>query len=412
MKKFLPHIILAIVLGVAIFMVLTAKTDSRRVLNRRLSFKRQDKIPYGAWVAHKNLRHIFPQAAISVNRKEPGYWDSLSSYDSKQALIIISPWFLADDEEMKRLISFAQNGNDVFISSRYVSDAAEKVLKVNTAYVDYSEFFYSQYYDDTLTVSLQPDSTQGKTIYNYPGRKFQCTFYDLDKSRMYELGYNEGDEVNFVRLRTGKGNIYLHLAPVTFTNYFLLHKNNMSYYETALSHISKDIKQVVWDEYFIYKDLYSDHPRVNNKDKKGLLSVLFQYPGLKWAFWSALLLLLLYVLLEMRRKQRFIPVIKKPANDSLDFVKTIGRLYFDRGDHKNLCRKMSSYFLEHIRNRYKLATGKMDDSFIKNLQYKTGYPEPELNSIIVFIRNLENTIIGDKQLEWFYLRLEDFYKKT
>jgi hypothetical protein len=55
-------------------------------------------------------------------------------------------------------------------------------------------------------------------------------------------------------------------------------------------------------------------------------------------------ILLLYVLLNMRRKQRYIPIVKKPSNDSLDFVKTIGRLYFDKADHKNLCRKMASFF--------------------------------------------------------------------
>ena len=76
---------------------------------------------------------------------------------------------------------------------------------------------------------------------------------------------------------------------------------------------------------------------------------------MKWAaLLTAIFALLLYVVLEMRRKQRTIPVMTKPKNDSLEFVKTIGRLYHDKGDHKNLCRKMSAYFLEHVRNRYKL----------------------------------------------------------
>ena len=68
----------------------------------------------------------------------------------------------------------------------------------------------------------------------------------------------------------------------------------------------------------------------------------------------------------MRRKQRYIPVVAKPKNDSLDFVKTIGRLYYDKGDHKNLSRKMGAFFLEHVRSRYKLPTGTLNEEFINN----------------------------------------------
>jgi hypothetical protein len=115
----------------------------------------------------------------------------------------------------------------------------------------------------------------------------------------------------------------------------------------------------------------------------------------------------------MRRKQRYIPVITKPKNDSLDFVKTIGRLYYDKGDHKNLCRKMSAYFLEHVRNRYKLATTELNEDFIKNLQFKTGADESEIRSIVFFIREMENAAtVSDHQLQYFHKQLEIFYSKT
>ena len=61
-----------------------------------------------------------------------------------------------------------------------------------------------------------------------------------------------------------------------------------------------------------------------DEKKKSWISVLFSYPALKAALLTAIFTLLLYVLLGMRRKQRYIPVLTKPKNDSLDFVKTIG----------------------------------------------------------------------------------------
>jgi hypothetical protein len=133
----------------------------------------------------------------------------------------------------------------------------------------------------------------------------------------------------------------------------------------------------------------------------------------KWAFWLFILLLLLFVLMEMRRKQRYIPFVKPPKNDSLDFVKTIGRLYYDKGDHKNLCRKMAAYFLEHVRAVYKIPTNLLDDKFIRTLQYKSDATEFEIRSIVSFIKFMDDGgMVGKGQLISFHQELESFYKKA
>ena len=45
---------------------------------------------------------------------------------------------------------------------------------------------------------------------------------------------------------------------------------------------------------------------------------------------------------------------------------------------------MSAYFLEHVRNRYKLPTAELDDDFIQNLQFKTGMNESEIQEHCIF----------------------------
>jgi hypothetical protein len=190
----------------------------------------------------------------------------------------------------------------------------------------------------------------------------------------------------------------------------------MSYYDQSLSLISDKVKTVVWDEYFLNKR--SEQQQRENEDK-GWLSTLLNLENadgkksFKAAFWLLLAILLLYVLSEMRRKQRIIPVLKKPANDSLDFVKTIGRLYHDKGDHQNLCRKMSAYFLEHVRSRYKLPTQRLDEEFVQNLVYKTGAPEDLIRQIVNFIRGLdEERTVSAATMAVFHERLEQFYKNS
>jgi hypothetical protein len=168
---------------------------------------------------------------------------------------------------------------------------------------------------------------------------------------------------------------------------------------------------VAWDQYFFSKRVNSTN--ADNDGRKGWLGALLSHREFRWAIWVLLITLLVYVLLEMRRKQRLIPVIARPTNDSLNFVKTIGRLYFDKGDHRNLSKKMAAYFLEHVRNRYKLATGKLDEVFVRNLQFKTGLEEEQLRALVHLVQLAETApVISDKQLIEFHKQLENFYSNT
>lgn len=378
-------------------------------MDERITFRKIDKIPYGMYVAYQNLKYLFPNASISDNKLEPGYWDSLSTFESKQALIIITPQFFANEFEMKKLIAFAESGNDVFISTPDISTEAENILNCKTSLINASTMLDSAgNIMDTLAVSLYNPPFIDNSIYGYPGVKYNAWFYQKDSSTTELLGGNNFKELNFIHLHAGKGNFYVQLAPMAFSNYFLLHGKNMAYYENVLSVISPDVRKIVWDEYYLNKTY-----NYSNLDDNGAnwLRILFGFPGLKAALLTAIFTIVLFVLIEMRRKQRYIPVMEKPRNDSLDFVKTIGRLYYDKGDHKNLCRKMGAYFLEHIRNRYKLSTGTLDEDFIKSLQFKTGCSEQDVRGIVSFIKYLDDApAITDSELTDFHKQLESFYK--
>jgi hypothetical protein len=388
--------------------VVTGNNKKNRKLDQRVTLRRQDKIPYGTYAAFHNLSWLFPAATIYTDRREPGYWDSLSVYDSNQAFIVIAGKFFASEAEMKKLLTFVEHGNDVFISARYFSAAADAIFGCNSSSYDLA-LFSDEQMDDSMRISLS-DPPFGKTIsYGYPGKKFDSYFDKIDTATTDIMGLNEDGRANFIHLRAGKGNFYLHMEPLAFCNYFLLHRNNIDYYEKALSVIHPGTTRVIWDEYYLNK---RNDNQLNQK-KKSWLGVLFSYPALKAALLTAIFTLLLYVIMEMRRKQRFIPVMSRSRNETLDFVKTIGRLYFDKGDHKNLCRKMAAYFLEHVRNKYKLATGSLGDDFVKNLQFKTGCEESEIRGIVSYIKWLEDApAIHQNQVTQFYKQLELFYKKA
>ena len=120
---------------------------------------------------------------------------------------------------------------------------------------------------------------------------------------------------------------------------------------------------------------------MTSKQQQGLLSVILKYDNFKWAFWIALLLLGLYLLTEIKRKQRIIPEYAKPKNDSLEFVTTIGKLYYEKGDHKNLADKLTQYFLDHVRNHFKISTAEINQFFVQQLAAKSNKNIDEIKAI-------------------------------
>lgn len=419
MKRFIPYIILGVVAIAAALLLFTGNNDTgrKKQFDNRITLGKNDKKPYGAYIAYKGLKNLFPKASLLSETKEPGYWDSLSSYESGQALVVISPRFYPDEFEMNKLLTFIEKGNDVFVSTRFMSSSVEKFINSKVSVISVSDMVNSNGNEikDTMVVRLVTPPFAEERHFSYSGIKYNAWFYELDSSQAEVKGYADLNQINFIQLKAGKGNFYLHLSPLTFSNYFLLHKDNLAYYENVMSVLPADTRKIVWDEYYISKkEPYMRNSDDNdNNEEEGSLSELFKYPQTKWALLLAIFLLLLYVLMEMRRKQRYIPVINKPRNESLDFVKTIGRLYYEKGDHHNLCRKMAAYFLEHVRSRYKIPTGQMNDEFTQKLKFKSGVDEEEIRGIVTFIQKLDSTRgISAKEAADFHKQLENFYQKA
>jgi hypothetical protein len=399
MKRNILYIILGVVVVLAALIFF--RPARARVMDERITLRARDKIPYGMYVAYNLLPSLFPNASVTSDKSMPGNWSEIDVEDENQAVILISQEFDAENFELNSLYSFANKGNYVFIIANSLSDETSDFF--NCVARDNSYGFDIR--DSLLTKLITPPFPVQKS-YVFPGKNYSNHFYRFDTSHSIVLGKDEEGDVNFIQMKTGKGAVFIHLAPIAFSNYFLLHKNNIEYYKNALSVIPQKVSSIVWNDYFLTK-------LRRPQEQPSWFRVLMKYPAFKWGLLTALFTLILFVLLESRRKQRIIPEIKKPANDSMDFVKTIGRLYFDRGDHKNLAKKMSAYFLEHIRNLYKLPTHTIDDEFVIAVHNKTNYPEDEIRRIVQFIQFLQEApAISEKQLSDYHKQLELFYQNT
>jgi hypothetical protein len=406
MKKFVPYLIVVGVLALVTLLVILGNHKRSRKLDERITLKEKDKIPYGFAAAKELSASLFPRASFYSDENVPGYWEDASMNSNNQAVILVSGYFNADDIEISRLMRFVKNGNYVFIIAQSFSEEAQAAFHFSYGQ-DGLSFFGEG--GDSLRVRLMKPSFSNDSLFIYPGRKFESWFENLDTAHTVVLGRNENNP-NFIRLDYGDGSVFIHSAPLAFSNYFILHKNNIHYFEQAMSVIPDDVNKIIWNEYY----LVNRGPRNRNENKEpNWLSVLLRYPEFRWGFGTLLFLLLLWLLLNSRRRQGMIPGHPRPKNDSLDFVKTMGRLYYDRKDHQNLAKKMSVYFLEHVRSTYKLPTHTLDEQFAETLQFKSGYPSGDLNEIISFVQYLRSDgRVSEQQLINFHNQLESFYQNT
>lgn len=366
-------------------------------LNRRLSLWRKDDIPYGTKVAFDALPHLFPDAEISINKTS--LLSNTAQYNRK-AYIIICQSLEAQEEDVTWMMNFVGAGNQIFISANHISEPLLHNLKVRAT----SVWGFSAE-PDSLTVGVYDARDAGYHTYSYPGDSYANWVTSLDSQYAAILGRDSGGRPDFVRIRyKGGGAIFLHFAPLAFSNFFLLHKENMAYYEHVMSYIPSSVKEVFWDDYFRYDRSSGSSP---------LFGFAFKNPSLRWAFWLVLLLFLVIYLFDSKRRQRMVPLIVPPRNTSLDFVQTIGQLYYQRRDNHNLAMKMVVHFQDQIRTRYHMTATLEEERFVERLAYRTGYPKPALEWLVGYMRQLPLAAhVPDEDLMEFHRQLEAFYKHS
>jgi hypothetical protein len=353
-----------------------------------------DRIPYGTAYAFENLNFVFPSADIRTSNHYPDLYNE--GDDTTRALIIISREFSPTPDEMKALTQYAASGNQVFISALSFEDTVMKILKLSSGASDFDD-------GDSTEMSLLDPARHQWVKYEYPGISFNSYFNAIDTGHTMVLGRNFKGKPDFIRISYAHGGaIFIHLNPLAFTNFFLLHKENKSYYDLAFSYLPGKIGVVEWSDYFRYR---------RQDGNFSALRFILGNRSLRWAFWLTLILFLLMFLVESKRRQRPVPEIASLRNASEDFVKTVGRLYFQQKNNQNLADKMISAFLENIRSAYNLSTSSLNDEFTRKLAFRTGRPLQEVSSMIQSIHEARlNALLSDQELMDLHQKINQFNK--
>ncbi|HTB52464.1 MAG TPA: DUF4350 domain-containing protein [Ferruginibacter sp.] len=380
----------------------------------RESFSRKDKNPFGTYVAYEEVRQLFSKDSIQVKKDNfDKTWKDIA--DTGSLYIIISRNLYLTDEDRSSMLSYAASGNSLFISSENIDKGLLDSLHCyseDREYFDQDDVSSMKYTNVTLSQIAYSDTTTYSYFY-YPTSnslpKFDSTVdkstANFDSSNATVMGLNEYGEPNCVVVNYGRGRVYLHCEPRVLGNYFLLQKNNYIYLQQLLSFMPPTPQYVYWD------DCYN---KINYIDKNGRSSLgyILQFPAMRWAFFLLLALLIIYILFGGKRRQRVVRVIEPNKNTTVAFAETIGRLYLQKKDNRNIADKIINYFYEQIRNQYFLNTNHINDEFITALSRKSNVSKESTEKLFDTINNIQQADkVSDQQLLSLNQQIEIFNKK-
>lgn len=383
------------------------------------TYQYTDKGPFGGYIAYARMMEQLDDRYIeNINEPFDVAYKGMSNTDSGHALyLLITKNLITTEDESIAFHKYVSEGNDLFIAADYIS--ANLLTKLQCSTERDSEIVAEVNGRMKLTSTII--TWQQKSKYSYYYFPFFNSFSDYRTSAKV-LGVNDSNKPNYIVFSLGKGRVYLNAAPRAFSNYFLLKERNYLYLEKVVSFFRPDPKNIYWDEF--YKKLDTRRKRTasekgNGKDQNdrtnnfSSLSVVSKNPALQTAFWLVIIGLLCFVFFNIKRKQRVLHEQPPVTNTTVAFTETVGRLYLQQRNNKNIAEKMVSYFFEHIRNHYFLNTTKLNSEFIVALTRKTGLSAGDVQQLFDQISCMQgNEHINDDQLTELNKQIQHFYKEA
>ncbi len=470
MKKALPFLLV----GIIVLFVVLVQLYFPKPINWIETYEKRDKNPYGDFILHDFLKDILPDKKIEVKDKtlyevldyydysEEDYSytsDTASTGETSETLqdeayssdtvssildtlkvlpetaedeefqnskiipdiqsqndsildglknyIILNNTFSPGESDANALLKFVSEGNSAFVVAESMEGgfADSLNLKTNIGYFEEgmsAEDLKSGPKKDSIhLVLLNSNLKTYQKKYWYRNGTVTGYFSSVDTANTIVLGKNSNGKANFIKVRYGAGYFYLSATPLAFTNYNMMLANNAEYISACLSYLP--VQDTYWDEYYkTYREMDSNSLRfVENQ------------PPLYWAYYIAIWSAVVYIVFESKRRQRVIPIVEPPKNTTVEFVSTIGRLYFQNGNHKDIAGKKIYYFLEYIRVNFYLSTSDFNQEFIEKVTTRSGIEKTKVAQLFALIQHIQrvNSVSQTDLLE-LNKRLEEFKNES
>jgi hypothetical protein len=224
-----------------------------------------------------------------------------------------------------------------------------------------------------------------------------------------------------IRLPWGDGEIIVSATPKLFTNVNTVQEPTRRAAFAHLSVISPETEIVFWDT--------RHKPLVSGAQTP--LRFLLSDRMLRTALYISVFCLFLLLIVNTRRRQRPIPEIVPPSNETLNFVRTVGDLYHRQGRNHDLARRKLQYLASYLRLQLglsvRLVAEKINetageeavetswdrDELTQQLVSRSGVPREDVETLVDRIIHTRNAAtLSDAELRRLSDAIHTFYQKT
>jgi hypothetical protein len=443
------YVIIGIVVAAILGLFFWMGQRGKDAFNWEETYEEKSKEPYGTHVVHEILRGYLPTATLEdLKSKVSESLPSEGTGNTTANYVFVGDGFFVDTADVDKLMLFVHNGGRAFISTNAMPDfflrritnsfcdtifkkkksSKKEIEEEDISVKNFHSFHrFNSLYNDTAKTNLKHPQLAEKQpfTYNFLYKnipvKYAWSYFDTidwenrnnrcneNVASIAPIGNLNGDKINFLKIPYGNGSVFLHTTPLAFSNIHLLDADHARYAEKTFSHLQNGV--IYWDtKSRVSRDIINDMNGNPKFDKESPLKYILAQPSLRWAWFLFLGLVAAYMIFVAKRRQRIIPVLEEKTNTSLQFIQTIGSMYFRQNEQVSVCDMKMKQFQTFVRERYKLLSRTMDDEFVKTLAMKSGISDSDVRSITLFEKRIAHNDITENVMIEFHHQLNRFYK--
>lgn len=409
--------IVGIVIAAIIALLFLVDWDRSEDLNWNETYTKQQRIklePYGLQL----LSEMIGKTAKDVTylNEQDRIRRFFNGKEERGTYMFIGKNMYLTDEDIDTLLIWIEKGNEAFISSRGISN-----YLMNSILDD--DYYYWDGYGvlparSSTVLSFNDGSEYNYTYYDRGDTAIRTWTYirTVDYGELFEqLGYIHGNFEkfpNFIGVNYGKGKIFVHSTPLVFTNYYFKTEEGFEYVDRVFSHL--EMENVILDNVSdIPASLFQDINigDIGSKPQKGPLDFILRHRSLRLAWYMVIVMVFFFLIFRVRRRQNLIPVTEKNVNTSLEFTKTVGRLYYKQKSHYKLGLMQRQLFFLSVNEKYGIQTNRPEEELTEIISRKTKLPKTDIEKIFSSFKLLDKrgTMTSD-ELIVIYQALQKYYQ--
>ncbi len=370
----------------------------------RADFNQSAQQPYDLHFTRALLQQSLPAGSFT---EVQGSLDKYLGQDSEQAVYVAMGHGLKWNRENEyALTEFVQKGNTAVISMQFLPTALLQMLTPHTDTLSRNQMV-SRLTSTEVTMHYYPvghnETVELSCFYSNGYQKVMTAWIFFHPTLISDpeiiVHGRIEREANLIEIRHDQGKWLLHTNPMAFTNLHMSAPENFEYLRYVFE-AAGQYDRLYWDkgnildmESAMLQDFGMEGtvpPERVRRPGHGPLAVLLSERSFRYAWYLLLTGVFLFMALAAKRRQRPVPVLQKRENTGLDYIQTIGELYFRHGDPREMADLLYRSFSRDFYALYHRVWDPADPEQIEMISKKTLRVPETIQKATEFIQQYSN----------------------